>query len=199
MRSFFLISSIKRCTILAIDYFSLWKIITGNYLTHIPKNWHHDFVRRRNFFFVFFGTDSLRFNPLLWLFFYLRFEVMDTCFNYGHESTKIWFYLRWNIIKYAIETSSRRRFCSIRSKRSNHLRHGFLLSKFSVNMHYTALFEMPTMIARSCIFSHRSFNIILWIFFTISGVIISFGLPLLCSFLQIIRPRLNYAFNILLL
>jgi len=52
-----------------------------------------------------------------------------------------------NIAKHSIETSSRRCFCSIVSKRGTHLAHSCLISKFSANMRCTALFEMFTMSA----------------------------------------------------
>ena len=89
--------------------------------------------------------------------------------------------LLWKIDKHSIETSSRRCFCSIVSKRGTHLAHSFLMSKFSVNMWRTALFVMPTMSTRSRSFSRRSSNTILWTFFTISVLVTSFVQPLRCS------------------
>ena len=83
--------------------------------------------------------------------------------------------LLWNIAKHSIETSSRRCYCSIVSKRGTHLVHSFLMSKFSVNMRWTTFFEMPTMSASSCTFNRRSSNNILWIFYIICVVVTSFG------------------------
>ena len=91
-----------------------------------------------------------------------------------------------------LKTSSRR-CCSIVGKRGTHLAHSFLKSKFSVNMRCTALFEMPTMSASLRTFSWRSSNTILWIFFTISVVVTSFGRPLWCPSWQLVRLRLNSA------
>lgn len=53
-----------------------------------------------------------------------------------------------------------------------HCEHSCLMSKFSVNM--------PTTSATSRTFSRRSSSTILWIFFTISGAVISFCRPLRC-------------------
>ena len=64
---------------------------------------------------------------------------------------------------------------------STNLGHSFLVSKFSVNKRCTALFQMPPVSASSCSFIPRSSNTISWIFFTISGVVTSFGRPLRCS------------------
>ena len=80
-------------------------------------------------------------------------------------------------------------FCSSVSKHGTHLAHSFLMSKFSVDIRRTALFEMPTMSATSHSFSPRSSNTILWIFFTIPVVATSFGWPLRCSFWQLVRTR----------
>ena len=98
-----------------------------------------------------------------------------------------------NIAKHPIETPSRRCFCSIVNKRGTHLAYSFFMPKFSVNMRCTPLFEMPNMSAISRTFSGRSSNTLLWIFFTIPGVVTSFGRPLRCSFWQLLRPCLNSA------
>ena len=131
--------------------------------------------------------------PLFWLFLRLGYEVMDPSFIHGYEATQIISFIvvkhrrifDWNI--------SRRSFCSIVCKCGTHLAHSFLMSKFSVNMRYTALFEMPTMSASSCTFSPRLSNTILLIFSTISVVVTSFGRALWFSSWQLVRPRLNFA------
>ena len=97
------------------------------------------------------------------------------------------------IVSHSIETSSRRSFFFFVSKRGTHFAHSFLMSKFSVNMRCTAHFQMPTMSASSCTFSRRSSNTILWIFFTISVVVTSFGRSLRCLVWQFVRSRLNSA------
>ena len=96
-----------------------------------------------------------------------------------------------NISKHSIETSSRHCFCSIVSKRGIHLAHTFLMSKFSGNMRFTALFEINIMSARSHTFSRQPFNNILWIFFVIFVVVTSFSQSLRCSSWQLVRPRSN--------
>ena len=52
--------------------------------------------------------------------------------------------LRRNIAKHLSETSLRRYFCFIMSKRGTHLAHIFFVSKFSVSIQCTAIFEMVT-------------------------------------------------------
>ena len=101
--------------------------------------------------------------------------------------------LLWNIAKHSIETSLRRCFCSIVSKRGIYFEHSFFMSKFSVNMQCTALFEMPIISASSRTFIRRSSNNILWIFITILVAVTSFGRPLRCSSWQLVWPRLNSA------
>ena len=95
----------------------------------------------------------------------------------------------WNFAKHWVWTSSRRCFCSIESNRGTHLAHSFLMFAFLINMRCIAQFEMRTMFASSRNFSRRSFTTILWIFFTISVVVTSFGQPLRCSSWQLVRPR----------
>jgi uncharacterized membrane protein len=60
-------------------------------------------------------------------------------------------------------------------------------------MRCVAFFEMPIMSATSRNFNRRLSNTIFWIYFTISGVVTSFGRPLRCSSWQLVRPRLNSA------
>ena len=103
------------------------------------------------------------------------------------------------IAKHSIETSSRRCFCFIVSKRDTYLAHSFLMRRFSVNMRCIALFEMPTMSASSRTFSQRSSNTILWIFLTISVVVTSFGRPQRCSSWQFVQLRLDSDAQTLLL
>lgn len=93
--------------------------------------------------------------------------------------------------RHSIETNSKRCFISIVKKSEILLIQNFLMSKYSVNMRRTALFEMPTISASSRSFSRRSSNIILWIFCIIYSVVTSFGRPLRCSSWQTARPRLN--------
>ena len=71
---------------------------------------------------------------------------MDPCFIHGYKSTQKVGFIAVNIAKHSIETSSRRCFCSIVSKRGTHLAHSYFMSKFLINMRCTTLFEMP----RSC-------------------------------------------------
>ena len=111
-----------------------------NYFTCIPKIWCHDLASRWNCLRLLCNRFS-PLSPFFWLFLRLRCEVIDPCFltivmNRRKKSAL----LLWNIAKHSIETSSRRCFCSIVSKRSTLLVHSFLVFKFSVNMRYTALF-----------------------------------------------------------
>ena len=108
-------------------------------------------------------------------FFCLRYEVMYPYSTHSYESTQKLDLLQRKIVKYSIETSSRCCFCSIMS---TNLLTFFSCLKFSVSMQCAVLFEISTMSASSCTFTWRSPNIILWTFFTISGVVTSFGQPL---------------------
>ena len=114
---------------------------------------------------------------------------MDPCFIHGYKLLQNSVLLRRNIDKILIETSSRSCFCSIVSR--TYLGHRFLMSKFSVNMRFTAHFEMSVMSVSSRTLSRRSSNTILRTFFAISGVVISLGPPLRCSPWQVVRSCLN--------
>lgn len=94
--------------------------------------------------------------------------------------------------KHSIETSSQCCFCYIVSKHGTHVIHSFVTSKFSINMQCTILLDMSTMSVSSGTFSRRLSNIILWVFLTISILVISFGRPLWCSFWQVVWPHLNF-------
>lgn len=118
-------------------------------------------------------------------FLYLVWSVASLTMN----RRKKWALFVWNIGKDSIETCSWHVFCSVESRRGTHLTHSFLVSNFSVDMRCTPLFEMPTMYDGFCISS----NTILGIFFTISGVVTSFGRPQRCSPWQLLRHRLNSA------
>ena len=82
--------------------------------------------------------------------------VMNWCKNSAQ--------LRRNIVKHSFETSSRPCFCFIVSKRCTHLKHSFLVSKFSDNMRRAALFKLPATSVSSRTFIRRSSNTILWTF-----------------------------------
>ena len=149
------------------------KIINENYLTRIQKIDAKTLLGDWTVF-VLSGTDS---------------SLSVHCFDrslvsgvmwwiHGYGSTQNSVLLWRNIAKHSIEVSLIRCFCTIVNKRGNHLEHSFLMSKFSINMRCTALFEMLTVSASWRIFSRWSFNRILWIFFTISGVVTSFDPPL---------------------
>lgn len=95
--------------------------------------------------------------------------------------------LLWNIAENTIESATRWCFWSIACKRSNHLAHNFLKSKFSANMPCTASFEIRIMSASSNTYSLWSSNHISWISFTITNMVAWFGRPLRCSCWQLIR------------
>ena len=148
-------------------------------------------ARRRNCLRLIWSLFS-PFSPLFWLFLRLMCEVIDPCFIHGYESTEnIGFItvkhrqtLDWNI-----PTTLFLFHCELtRHPSCAQLSHVY---KFSVNMRCTALFVMPTMSASWRTFSLRSYNTILWIFFTISVVVTSFGRSLRCSSWQLVLPRLN--------
>ena len=130
----------------------------------------------------------------------LRCVVMTPCFIHGYEpAPKSGFIavkhrqtLDWNIPMALFLFH-----CERTRHPWTHLEHSFLMSKFSVNMRYTELFETPTMSASSRIISRRSSNTILWIFFTISVVITSFGQALWCSSWLFVRHRLKLCHPIL--
>ena len=98
-----------------------------------PKNQRHELPG----FFIFFVANY----PLPIHCFDSSFVPRVNCFIHGYDSTQ-----NQGLIasKHSIETSSRRCFCSILSKRFVNLVHGFLMSKFSVNTQCAALFEMST-------------------------------------------------------
>ena len=100
------------------------------------KNWCYDFSSRWNCLRLLRSRFS-PFGALFWLFLRLRCEVIDPCFIHGYESTQKPALLLWNIAKHSIETSSRRCFCSIVSKRGIQLAHSFLMTKFLFNMRCT--------------------------------------------------------------
>ena len=93
-------------------------------------------------------------------------------------------------LKHSIETSSGRCFPLLWANVASISCTTFLCPKFQ------PIFKMSTVSVSSLTFSRWSSNIILWIFFTISGVVTSFGRPLQCLSWQIVRPRLNSVPNI---
>ena len=151
-------------------YLFMW----SSTISDISKNWRHDLASRWNCLRLLWSS-FFPFSPLFRLFFRLLCEVIhpwlwiDALLYQKHRQTRV-------------KTSPRRCFCSTVCKRCTHLAHSFLISKFSFNMWRRTLFKMPSKYA----FNWRSFNTILWIFFTISGVVTSFGRPLFVS-----APRLN--------
>ena len=153
----------------------------------IPKYWCHDLTSRWDCLRLLWSWFS-PFSPLFWLFFVSGVKWLAHISSMVMNRRKKSALLLWNIAKHSIETSSRRCFCSIVSKRGTHLVHSFLMFKFSVNMRCIALFEMPTISASPRTFSRRSSNTILWIFFTFSVVVTSFSQPLRCSSWQLVRP-----------
>ena len=78
--------------------------------------------------------------------------------------------LLYNIAKHSIETSLRRCFCSIVSKRGTHLAYSSLMFEFSVNIQCKALFKIRTISVSSRTFSGQSSNTSSW---------------------QLVRPHLN--------
>ena len=124
------------------------------------------------------GAIILPTNETVFTFFRADFPLWVHCFKCTFTSGVKWWTLissmvmnRWknssllrlNIIKHLMETSPRRRFYSTVCKRGTHLSNNFLMSKFSVNMRCTALFEMHTMSASSRTFTGASSKTILWI------------------------------------
>lgn len=92
--------------------FLFLKIINKNCTTHIPKNWHHNFASRWSC-------------PLFRLFFRLECKMTYPCFFHGYGKNSA--LLLRNIVKYSIEKSSGRCFCSILWKRGTHPAHSFLM------------------------------------------------------------------------
>ena len=126
----------RKKKILAVDCFSVLKIINENYPTCIPKNWCHDLASRLNCLRLLWSRFC-PVSPLFWLFLRFRCEVIAPCFIHVYESM-------WKI--------------------------GFIAVQ-----------------------QRQTLNTILWIFFTISIMVTSFGRSLRCSSWELVRPRLNSA------
>ena len=134
-----------------------------------PKNWHNDLASRWNSLRLLWSR-FFPFSTLFWLFFRLRWEVLDSCFIHGYESTqKLGFIvathrqtLEWNIITLSLFRCEEQRYSSWAQPF-----HVQIFSQYAMR----AFFEMPTISASSGTFSWRSSNTILWFFFTNSGVV----------------------------
>lgn len=101
----------------------------------VPKNSHHNLIRRRNCLYLRQSLFTVR-GPLFRLLFGIKSIVVDPSLISGYESIKNLVGLRTQLVKLSVETSFRCCFWSSVSICGTHLTHSFAIHRCSCKILY---------------------------------------------------------------